>query len=349
MRVLIIGGTRFIGPYVVRGLIDHGCEVAVFHRGRTQADMPASVVHILGDRKELSAHADAFRNFAPQVALDMIPAVESDAESMLRTFKGIARRVVAISSQDVYQAYGKLIGIESGPVDAIPLTEDAPLRQRLYPYRGKQPREPEDPRRYLDDYDKILVERVVMGDPDLPGTILRLPMVYGPGDVQHRLFEFLKRMDDGRPAILLEQGYAKWRWTRGYVENIAAAIVLAVTDPGAAGQIYNVGETEAHATAEWVARIGRAAEWNGEVVLLPADRIPAHLEPGIHTTHHLVTDSSRIRKDLGYRALVSQDEALKRTIAWERAHPPEEIDPQQFDYAAEDAALAEGAPSRRLR
>jgi nucleoside-diphosphate-sugar epimerase len=47
-----------------------------------------------------------------------------------------------------------------------------------------------------------------MGTAGLPGTVLRLPTVYGPGDYQHRLFEYLKRMDDGRPAILLGEGVA---------------------------------------------------------------------------------------------------------------------------------------------
>jgi nucleoside-diphosphate-sugar epimerase len=37
----------------------------------------------------------------------------------------------------------------------------------------------------VEDYEKILVEREVMGHPRLPGTILRLPTVYGPGDSQH--------------------------------------------------------------------------------------------------------------------------------------------------------------------
>jgi hypothetical protein len=54
-----------------------------------------------------------------------------------------------------------------------------------------------------------------------------------------------------------------------------------------------------------------------------------------------VVDTTRIREELGYTEPVSRDEALRRTVAWERAHPPEEVDPQAFDYAAEDALLAE--------
>ena len=44
MRVLVIGGTGFIGPYVVRRLVAQGHDVAVFHRGRTQADLPSGAV-----------------------------------------------------------------------------------------------------------------------------------------------------------------------------------------------------------------------------------------------------------------------------------------------------------------
>jgi hypothetical protein len=52
-----------------------------------------------------------------------------------------------------------------------------------------------------------------------------------------------------------------------------------------------------------------------------------------------VASSTRIREELGYREPVALDEALRKTIEWERTHPPT-IDPAQFDYAAEDAALS---------
>ncbi len=336
MRILLIGGTRFSGPYVVRRLIDRGHQTALFHRSETEAPLPKGVKHILGDRRNLTDFADQLKRFAPQVVLDMIPATEQDARSVMSTFKGIAQRVVAISSQDVYRAYGKLIGLEPGPVESVPLTEDSPLRRKLYLYRDRA--RPGD-REY--DYEKILVEQIFMGDSQLPGTILRFPMVYGPGDSQHRFFQYLKRMDDNRPAILLEQGMANWRWTKGYVENVAAAIVLAVVEERATGRIYNVGEQDALSEAEWVRAIGAAAGWKGKVVILSSQHVPDHLVSDINTNQHLVADTTRIRQELGYREPVSRDEALRRTVAWERAHPPEEVDPKMFDYAAEDAVLAQ--------
>jgi hypothetical protein len=51
-------------------------------------------------------------------------------------------------------------------------------------------------------------------------------------------------------------------------------------------------------------------------------------------------DTTRIRLELGNTEAVSRAEALRRTIMWERAHPPGQIDPEDVDYAAEDRVLA---------
>lgn len=325
MRVLIIGGTSFIGPAIVRRLYDMGCEIALFHRGQTEAELPDGIQHILGDRKRIADFKRKFKRFAPQVVVNTISYSEEDARPFVETFRGIAKRTVVLSSGDVYRAFGVLRRTEAGPTDPVPLTEDAPLRQNLYPFGGT--------------YDKIPVERAVVGALDLPGAILRLPAVYGPRDYQHRLFSCLKRMDDGRPAILLEEGVARWRWTRGYVENVAEAVALTVTDDRAAGRIYNVGEVEAFTEAEWVRKVGEAAGWRGEVVIVPGDRLPVSMRKDINADQHLIVDTARIRRELGYREPVALEEALRRTIAWERENPPE-TDPQDFDYAAEDRILA---------
>jgi nucleoside-diphosphate-sugar epimerase len=339
MRILVIGGTSFMGPLVVRALREQEHEITVFHRGKTQVDLPQGVREMLGDRRPLTRHAVELQDLAPEVVLDMIPAIEQDAREVVSIFRGVARRVVAISSQDVYRAFGRVNGKESGPVDALPLTEESPLRENLYPYRGETLRGQEDSRSWQDDYDKILVERLVMSEPGLPGTILRLPMVYGPGDYQHRLFSYLKRMDDHRPAILLDGFEAWWRWTHGYVENIADAIALAVIDDRASGRIYNVGEPFTFTMAEWVSRIGQAAGWQGKVVLVPRGDLPEPLRWGINAEQDVVVDSSRLREELGYEEQVHLDESLRRTVAWERANPPREIDLREFDYAFEDAVL----------
>lgn len=110
MRVLIIGGTSFIGPPLVRRLIAIGHEVGVFHRGQTQADLPAVVEHILGHRQDLGNHTEAFRRFAPEVVVDMIAFTEADAIGLLQTFLGLTRRTVIISSAEVHRAFGRFLG-----------------------------------------------------------------------------------------------------------------------------------------------------------------------------------------------------------------------------------------------
>ncbi len=317
----------------------------MFHRGQTPADLPSAVKHILGDYRALSEYSPELRRSAPDVVLDMIPATEQNAQNVMRVFKGFAPRVVAISSGDVYRAFARIRGKESGPVDPVPLAEDAPLREQLYPYREETARSDDDSRavRWMDDYDKILVERVVMGEPELVGTVLRLAAVHGPGDRQHRLFFYLRRMDDNRPVILLDAGEARWRWARVYVENAAAAIALAVEDNRAARRIYNVAEPEAPSQIEWVERVGKAAGWKGRVVVIPEGRLPPHLKVGVkNATQDLVLDTIRIRTELGYREIIRPDEALRRTVEWERVHPPQGTDSLRFDYLSEDKVLALG-------
>ena len=73
MRILVIGGTRFIGRAVVHLLNEQGHEVAVFHR--TQANVPMGVQQIFGDRSQRHASRQDFARFSPEVVLDMIPFV----------------------------------------------------------------------------------------------------------------------------------------------------------------------------------------------------------------------------------------------------------------------------------
>ena len=87
-------------------------------------------------------------------------------------------------------------------------------------------------------YEKILMERVALGDSDLPTTVLRLPKVYGPGN------------NADLATVYQARQYPQWRWTHGYVENVAYAIVLAALHPAAAGCIYNVGEEQTPTVGE---------------------------------------------------------------------------------------------------
>jgi nucleoside-diphosphate-sugar epimerase len=341
MNVLLIGATGFIGSRVAHEFIRQGHEVAVLHRGLSNPNLPESAHHIAGDRNHLAPLREQFRQLAPDIVVDVILSNHRQAAALMDTFRGLTSRVVALSSGDVYRACGILHGTEPGPLQEMPLTEDSDVRTQLNVYGAEKLRGLKEIFSWIDeDYDKIPVERIVLSDPELPGTVLRLPMVYGPGDPLHRLLPCLKRMDDGRPAILIQEDAAAWRGPRGFVDNVAAAVVLAAVSGKAAGRIYNVAEPAAFTEIEWVRKVARAANWNGAVITMPKDILPSHLRLPYNSEQHWEMSSERIRGELGFVEPVKELTALTETIAWERANPPAQIDPAQFDYAAEDQALA---------
>jgi len=298
MRVLVLGGTEFTGPFVVRELLEGGHDVAVFHRGEHEHSLTAAAHHVHGRFEELASHLPELRALQPQVVVDMRAFRREEGRRVL-DFKGVAERAVVASSADVYRAYGRLNRTEPGPPDALPLTEESPLREVVI----------------KEEYDKIGVEREARADASFPVTILRLPAIHGPGDYQHRLYEYVKAMDDGRPRIELDARVARWRWVRGYVEDVAHAIVLAATDERAAGRTYNVADPVAYSEEEWVRRIAGVHGWQGELALVAK-------EQELDLRQDYVVDSSRIRNELGYAETVDDADALRRTIEWERANPP---------------------------
>ncbi len=341
MRVLVLGGAGFIGSHITQRLLAAGHEVSIFHRG-TFSPMPSEKAEVIcGDRNRLGDSITTFQRLRPDVVIDAIAFTQSQAESLVNVFHGIAKRVVVLSSGDVYRANDILFGRVPGEVETTPLTESSAVRDRLYPYRGVPNPGVHD--FDYDHYDKLLVERTVLNNRDLPATILRLPMVYGPGAreaMKRRFFVFLKRMDDGRPRILLDRRTAKWRAPWGYVGDVAEAVRLAVENERAAGEIYNVGEQEARDMQSWIQELGTVAGWNGRIVVVDESCPPPNFPRNLNLDQHLDMDTAKIRRELGYCETVSREEAIQRNIAWDREHPPIEIELSQFDYAAEDAILS---------
>ena len=337
MRVLIIGGTNFIGPPVVAALHRAGHEVTVYHRGHHEPDLPSAVRHVHSPRAGIPVlhFPSALTDPPPEVVLHMFPVGEDDTRAALARFSGVARRLVAISSGDVYLAYGRLLGTEIGPPEPVPLGESAALRSKLYPYRHTAA----GPADWTFHYEKILVERAVLSQSAPAGTVLRLPAVYGPGDPYRRLRPYIKRMDDGRPAILLESAQMLWRWTHGYVENVAQAIALAVADDRTTGQVYNVGERETPPMGERVREIGAMMGWKGSVIAMDPERLPAHLRAPFQPSQDLVLDTRKLREELGFSEPVAPGDALRQTVEWERVNPPAAGDPGAAEYAMEDAAI----------
>lgn len=287
MRVLVIGGTRFIGPHVVRGLVELGHEVTVFHRGDNELALDPAVRHVHSPSAAMpvTTFPRELTHPSPDMVIHMIPMGENDTRAAVELFRGISQRLVCVSSGDVYRAYGVFVGIEPGAPEPGLLTEDSPLRTMLYPYRAKA--SSNTAREYY--YEKILVERVAMSEPQLPGTILRLPKVYGSGE------------NADLATVYGFSGHRQWRWTHGYVENVADAIVLAAVDARAAGRIYNVGEEYTPTVAERLSQLPPR----------PPESLPDF--PG-YFAQDIAYDTTRIRRELGYRERVSYPDGLRRTL-----------------------------------
>ena len=287
MRVLFIGGTGFIGAHIVRQVARHDHAVAVYHRGLTQAVLPELVEHITDSRSVMPIQrfpAKLFE-FKPDVVILTVTMGSVDARAAVEAFAGRAGRIVLLSSGDVYRAYGRFTGIEPGPIDKGSLTEDAPLRSVLFPYRHKA--SSPDALEYW--YEKIHAEHAVLNAPDLPGTVLRLPKVYGPGG------------NEDLATVYRYRHHPNWRWTHGFVENVAAAVELAAIHPVAAGRIYNVGEPYTPTTAERLA-------W------LPPSTIEPDLSSQFDFAQDIAYDTSRIRVELGYCEIVPEREGFLRTL-----------------------------------
>lgn len=334
MRILVLGGTQFIGMHVVRRLTELGHEVTLFHRGEHEPEDLAGLRHIHGERAGIADFAREFAVLKPDVALDMRAMTERDAASAIAALRGATPRAVCVSSVDVYRAYGRLHGSERGPIEPMPLTEDSPLREKLYPYRGER----KDPS--FDEYDKIPVERAYMGDDAIAGTVVRLPAVYGEGDYQYRFWMEQVRFDARRPFLLWQQSQLAWRWPRACAGNVAHAIALAVTDERAVGRIYNAPADAPMTQGEWLVEYGRMEGWHGEIIGLPDAYLPPHLKQKNSYAQDLVVDGTRMRDELGYDDVVPVEEGVRLAFSWTREHPPEKYNPRVVDFSLEDAAVA---------
>ena len=94
MRLLLIGGSGFIGPHVARALERQGHDVIVFHRGTAPANN-----QIIGDRRRLGDHAVALRAAAPDVVVDLILSSGAQAGELMRVFRGATRRATPLKTR----------------------------------------------------------------------------------------------------------------------------------------------------------------------------------------------------------------------------------------------------------
>jgi nucleoside-diphosphate-sugar epimerase len=322
MRVMVLGGTRFIGAAIVEELDAYGHELLIVHRGEHETDGLPAADHLHADRRDLPHLRGAVAEFDPEALVDTCALTAADAETALAAL-GDDVRLLVLSSMDVYRAFGSVLtGTETDPV---PLDETSPVRSERYPYRGRMERG--------DDYEKLDVEEAYLAR---AATVCRLPMVYGERDHQRREEPILGRLRAGRTRVPI--GTGAWLWTRGYVRDVAAGVRLALESDAAVAEVFNLGESRSWSMGLWARHVLEAAGAKAELVRVPDVLLPADLEEFGTVAQHLLVDSSKARDLLGWTE-TDPHEAVHRSVAWHLAHPPEGA---SEDFSADDPALAAG-------
>ena len=314
MKVMVIGATGFIGPPLVRRLVSLGHEaVGVSRSGAFAADRndPRAIARLAG-----AQGADA--------VIDLLAMTLEATAPLLEALAGRVGRYVLASSGDVYRQYGALQRKEPGGRAEAVLGEDAPLRTKLHPYRRDPPRPADDAQAWMDAYDKIPIEQAAAAILGAAGTVVRLPMVYGPGDRQRRFGWAIRAMQAGRAELLVDAAWAAWRTSYGFVDDVAEGLALAAAHPAAGGRTYNLGPLAAPDHAVWARRIAATLGWNGELRTVDREALDEPRRRALDALdlgYPMVLDSRRIRDELGYAEVTDADEALRRTIEDELSRP----------------------------
>ncbi|MDD1421466.1 NAD-dependent epimerase/dehydratase family protein [Dolichospermum sp. ST_sed1] len=328
MKILIIGGTRYIGKHLCEHLLTKNHDITVFTRGNQP--IPDGIKHIQGDRNQLLSFKSQLLAEKFDGVVDMLPMNEQDSLPLINIFKGNIGASVHISSQDAYLAWE--IFHKGGMSSPIPLTELSARRTNRYLYKGKYPG--------TDTYDKVLMEEALENAHKqyaFPYTILRFPKTYGEFDGQVRFQYMVKRLLENRVQLPVIAEQLNWLWGSGYVKDMVQAIELALVNKNSNAQIYNVCNPVTLSSIQEIELIAKIMNKPVEVIPIPNKFWPKDLQSELNFYQHIVTDSQKIRTALGYKETYTLEEGFAKTIAWQIKNLKEI--PEKFSYNDEDQLI----------
>lgn len=269
MRILVMGGTRFVGRPLVASLVEAGHEVSIFTRGRQP--VPAGVEHLKGDRtQETDLSQLSGRDF--DVIVDSSGRTLTDTRSVL-TFTGAPRhRLVYVSSAGVY-----------ADSELWPLDEDAPLDPASR-HAGKAETEA-----------WLLAEGI-------PFTSFRPTYIIGPGNYNPIERWFFDRLTHDRPIPLPGDGGLITQL--GDVRDLARAMALCIDVDTACNRIYHCSGLQGVTLRGLVAMAAKACGKDPATVDIRSFD-PAGLEPKARKAFplrlsHFLTDTHRLQRELAW-------------------------------------------------
>lgn len=212
MRVLVMGGTRFIGVYLTKLLIEQGHEVVLFNRGNHPAPV-AGVPTIVGDRTDPNSLKTQLAGESFDAIFDNNGRELSDTQPLIEIFGGKLQHFVYVSSAGVYLKSDQMPHIEGDAVDP---------KSR---HKGKFETEA-----YLQAQ-------------GVPFTSVRPVYIYGPQNYNPLEQWFFDRVVRDRPIPIPGNGMHLTQL--GHVQDLAAAMAAVLGNETAIGQIYNISGEKA--------------------------------------------------------------------------------------------------------
>jgi len=207
MRILVIGGTRFIGVYLTRLLVVAGHEVVLFNRGNHPVPI-AGVGQISGDRTDPTQIKHKLAQEKFDVIFDNNGRELTDTQPLAELFQGKVQHFIYMSSAGVYLKSDQLPHVEGDAVD--------PASRHL----GK------------------FVTEAYLQQLDLPFTSIRPTYIYGPKNYNDLESWFFDRIARDRPIPIPGNGLHITQF--GHVKDLAQAMVQVIGNPTAIRQIYNI-------------------------------------------------------------------------------------------------------------
>jgi nucleoside-diphosphate-sugar epimerase len=341
-RALVIGGTGPTGPFVVEGLHARGYEVTILHGGQHEVEFAVpGVAHIHEDPHFL----EGLQRGVAGRTYDLVVAQYGRLRVIAEYFKGRTERLIAI---------GGATGIFA-PEDDERWGRTG--RATLFSDRSETYVRDEGPNKIHKIGLRMVQAMETLFDNHALGaytaTYLAYPVNYGARTPGPYDWSIVRRVLDGRRSFVLADGGLKLE-SRVYSQNAAHAVLLVADNPEkAAGQRYNVADETAFSMRQRVEFVARHLGAELKIVDMPYELAwPCH-PLYRHSPEHRLTQSSRIRDELGYVDAVAPDVAYGRYIDWlveNPLTPGGELERQvgdPFQYDAEDELMERWVTARR--
>lgn len=290
-KVLIIGGTQFVGRHTVELLLRAGHDVVLVNRGRTGPDLFPSARKILCDRSSEEFYARLDRESGFDAVIDFCAYYPKDIERLVPSLSDVAQQYIQISSISACRA--RLAETSHCLRETDPLLECT-----------KEEAIDTSPSTYGNRKAGCEQAALRQSRQGVPVTIFRPSVIYGRYDPTDRFAYWIWRVARQQPFLLPEDGVGITQ--RTYAPDFAQTIVSAVGNARAFHKAYNVAESGPLSLRATLAVIGRrlrvdpfkfavpaSAERLLEMQVKPWNDLPLWMP---HTD--LRVDTSTVREDL---------------------------------------------------